>query len=86
MTEDYHSFSTVRHYAVLSQMVGIAEDRAQSWASACEICGGQSGTGKDFSPSSSVFLCHIILPMFLTHIPFIYYRRYIALSIYSVVK
>jgi hypothetical protein len=34
-----------------------AEDPVLSWASPCEICGGQSGTWTDFSPSTSVFLC-----------------------------
>jgi hypothetical protein len=32
-----------------------AEDPVLSWASPCEICGGQSGNGTNFSPSTSVF-------------------------------
>ena len=33
-----------------------SEDRFRPWTTSCEIYGGQSGTGKEFSPSSSVFL------------------------------
>jgi len=32
-----------------------AEARVQSQVDACEICGGQSGTGSGFPPNTSVF-------------------------------
>ena len=34
-----------------------AEARIRSRVSPCEICGGQSGNGTGFSPSTSVFPC-----------------------------
>jgi hypothetical protein len=34
-----------------------AEDRVRSRVSPCGICGGQRGTGTDFSPITSVFPC-----------------------------
>jgi hypothetical protein len=36
-----------------------AEDRFRSQASPCEICGGQCGSGTDFSPKTSVFPCQL---------------------------
>ena len=42
--------------AVSSQPL-TAEARVRSRLSPCEICGGQSGTGTGFSPSTSVFPC-----------------------------
>jgi hypothetical protein len=36
----------------------LAEARFRFWVSPFGVCGGQSGTGTDFSPSFSVFVCH----------------------------
>jgi hypothetical protein len=42
---------------VVSRRPLTAEARVRARVNPCEICGGQSGTGTGFSPSSSVFPC-----------------------------
>jgi hypothetical protein len=41
----------------VSRRPPTAEARVRSRLSLCGICGGQSGTGAGFSPSTSVFPC-----------------------------
>jgi hypothetical protein len=51
----------VQHGRDIAQVVSrrplTAESRVRTWVNPCRICGGQSGTGRDLSPSSSVFSC-----------------------------
>jgi hypothetical protein len=44
---------------VVSRRPPTAEARFRAWVNPCGICGGQSGTGTGFSPSSSVFFLSI---------------------------
>jgi hypothetical protein len=41
----------------VSRRTLTAEARVRSRISQCGVCGGQSGTGTGFSPSTSVFPC-----------------------------
>ena len=53
-------FNTLRGRAMaqaVSRRLLTAEARVRSRVGPCRICGGQSGTGTGFSPSTSVFSC-----------------------------
>jgi hypothetical protein len=47
---------------VVSRRPLTAEVRVHARVNPRGTCGGQSGTGTGFSPSSSVFPCHYIIP------------------------
>jgi hypothetical protein len=55
--------SKVSHGRAMAQAVSrqppTAEARVRSRINRCDICGGQSGSGTGFSPSSSVFPCQL---------------------------
>jgi hypothetical protein len=54
---------------VVSRRAHTAEAWVLAWVNPCGICGGQSGTGTGFSPSSSVFPCQYHFTVALqTHI------------------
>jgi hypothetical protein len=59
---------------VVSHQPLTTDTRVQSQGSQCGICGGQSGTGTSFSPSTSIFTRYykstvtIIPPMPCTHL------------------
>jgi hypothetical protein len=47
---------------VVSRRPLTAQARSRARVNPCGICGGQSGSGTGFSPSSSVFPCQYIIP------------------------
>jgi hypothetical protein len=51
---------------VVSRRPLTAEALVSAPVNPCRICGGQSGTGTGFSPSSSVFPCQYIIPSSLS--------------------
>jgi hypothetical protein len=47
---------------VVSRRSLTAEARVRARVNPCGLCGGQSGTGTGFTPSSSIFPCQYIIP------------------------
>jgi hypothetical protein len=59
-------YNQILHNRAMAQVVSrrplTAEARVRARFNPCGISAGQSGTGTGFSPSSSVFPCHYIIP------------------------
>ena len=53
----YVSMLSLRRHVYESWTTALIHIVSRSQVSLCGICGGQSGNGTGFSPSSSVFLC-----------------------------
>jgi hypothetical protein len=73
----------------MAQAVGCGiltmEATVQFQASPCGMCGGQSGTGTDLSPSTSISLVSIMHPMFFTH-SLTLHRHHIILAVKGILK
>jgi hypothetical protein len=65
-TRNMVPLESVREDRAISQVVSRlplrAEARVRARINPCETCGGESGIGTGFSPSSSVFPCQYIIP------------------------
>jgi hypothetical protein len=81
----FKGLMTCRYLQAVSRRPLIADARVRSQVTQCEICGGQSGIGTRFSPSTPVSPVSIIPPMLHTHSA-IYHRRYTIAATNSAVK